>query len=144
MDRLETIGGHQRYTLHNGRIIVIEGSGDMGRVAVDAWTDLILDTLNHWHDHDPIMLLLDLSHPTQGLTPYTRIRVHEMLRQIDPQRGIVVALLFRDRVMKLVAALFLMRILPRVPLRLSHCTFTNREEAIQYLLQHQPPASAHS
>jgi hypothetical protein len=78
--------GISRLWLDKGQIVLIKTEGNMSRNAINTWASLLILTLQDWEKKAPIAALLDLSHPNQGLTPYTRERTAELLKHIPTNR----------------------------------------------------------
>jgi hypothetical protein len=74
--------GISRILLDNGRIVLIKTNGDMSRNAINTWASLIILTIQDWDKEKTLAVLHDLTHPSQGLTPYARERTTELLKYI--------------------------------------------------------------
>ena len=88
--------GISREFLAEGRIVVIASQGDMRRIAVDQWANIVTETYRAWTPGQPILALLDLSAPSQTLTPYARQRADEAYDAADPDTPARGALLLKD------------------------------------------------
>ena len=81
--KIESYGyGISRTELDNGRIVLIKTEGDMSRNAINTWASLLILTMQEWDSSKPLACLHDLTHPNQGLTPYTRERTAHVLESI--------------------------------------------------------------
>jgi|GEM_PF-2557698 hypothetical protein len=124
--------GTQRYALDDG-IRVVVGSGDMRRHSVDEWTEVMTQTINTFPHPTHTLLLLDLTHPNQGFTPYSRIKASEIVDNIQPGRTVVIALLFRDSIINNIVMIFMNRIVMMRQSKILFKTFLRREQAVAWL-----------
>ena len=69
------------------RQIVIYTVRDISRDTIDAWSRLILDTIEAWPVGQPFLALFDLSFPEASLTPYVRDRLGEVMDSQHDLRG---------------------------------------------------------
>ena len=104
----------------------------MSRNAINTWASLLILTLQDWHKEAAIAALLDLSHPNQGLTPYTRERTAELLKHIPSNRQTYSAVVLPQSFMFRIIEMFI-----RTPIFRQPCheirVFTNRETALEWL-----------
>lgn len=78
--------GISRAWLDSGRIVLIKTEGNMSRNAINTWATLLILTMQDWDKEQALAVLHDLTHPNQGLTPYTRERTAELLKHIPNTR----------------------------------------------------------
>lgn len=126
--------GTQRYFLDDAGIVVVVGSGDMRRPGVDEWAEVMTDTINTFPNPARTFMLLDLTHPDQGFTPYSRVKASEVASRIQAGRTLIIALLFDNSILNNIVAIFMNRIvMMMMQSRLLFKTFLDREQALAWL-----------
>jgi hypothetical protein len=91
--------GITRQYLKNKQQIFIKTQGDMRREAIDRWSEVVVESLTNWGNQPPILLLMDLSAPTQGITPYALKRLPELNREVARLNiPIKAAIVFRNMI----------------------------------------------
>lgn len=130
---IEELGyGTQRYWLDDGQIVVIYGGGNMARAAVDVWANAMLNTMTHFPG-DTIYIVLDISHPNQGFTPYARAKAEEIYAQVG-QRTVYCAIVLRNSIIAPIISAFV-RYFPRRRLNIYQQIFTDKDAAFNWLRQ---------
>lgn len=127
--------GNQRYWLDDKQIVVIRGGGNMTHAAVDAWAKSMLDTIHNFPDGEGVYMILDITHPNQGFTPYARVKTEEIYRQVG-QRKIYCAIVLRNSIIAPIITAFI-RYFGRQRLNIFQQVFTEHEAAISWLRQHR-------
>ena len=128
--------GISRAFYDDGDITVVKTEGDMSRDAINTWASLLILTMQEWDISRPLLILHDLSHPSQGITPYTRERALDLMNHRPDGLVIYSALLLPKTFMSRILDMFI-----RTPvfqtsdhhLRL----FNSTEEALTWLRQHK-------
>lgn len=135
--------GMQRYYLDNRRIVVVVGGGDMRRPSVDVWAELMKESINDFPDPAYTYMMLDITHPAQGFTPYTSAKSNEILRTLHPERHLFLAIVYRDSIINSIVGVFLNRI------KLVNGNFTyrafsdnDRDKAIGWLQEQRAQVTA--
>jgi hypothetical protein len=95
-----------RSWLDNGRIVLIKTEGDMSRKAINTWASLLILTMQEWEKDKPLACLHDLTHPNQGLTPYTRERTADILKAIPNTRPMYSAIVLPQTFMYRIIEMF--------------------------------------
>jgi hypothetical protein len=126
--------GATRYWIEDGEVVVIYGSGNMSRDAVDKWAAIVLETVNQPPPGSTMYVLLDLTHPRQGFTPYSRTVVETMYRELPKDRVIFGAILMQDSIISQIVAALVNRLL-RTREGVYQRMFSNREMALGWLRQ---------
>lgn len=67
---------------YDGALIVVRGSGDMSRKSLDYWLKQMLEAMHSFGEFVPVFILMDLSSPTQGFTPYSRKVIDDLFANI--------------------------------------------------------------
>lgn len=126
--------GMQRYYLDDQQMVVVVGGGDMRRPSIDVWAELMVESINSAPDPAFTYMLLDLTNPNQGFTPYTSSKSNEVLHAMHPERFLYLAILYRDSVINNIIGIFLNRLMPSHP-RFTYLTFkeAERDSAIAWL-----------
>lgn len=88
--------GMSRRYVHEGRIAIIKTAGDMRRRAVDAWAQLLIDTIAKWDDEQPICVIHELTSPNQGFSPYVRQQSETVFDHIPHDRPVFSAVVLPD------------------------------------------------
>jgi hypothetical protein len=96
-----------RSWLDEGRIVLIKTEGDMSRNAINTWASLLILTMQEWEKEKPLACLHDLTHPNQGLTPYTRARTADILKAIPNTRPMYSALVLPPTFMNRIIEMFI-------------------------------------
>lgn len=126
--------GSKRYRIDDDSIIVIYGSGNMSRDALNAWGNLVIDTVAATEIGSTVYLLLDLTNPRQGFTPHTRTVVEHVYRNVPVEREIFAAVLMRDTIIIQIVTGLVNR-LHRTRPGLTQRLFNDRETALAWLRQ---------
>ncbi len=130
---IEELGfGNQRYWVDDGQIVVIYGGGNMSRDSLDIWADAMMSAITHFPG-DTIYLVLDISHPNQGFTPYARAKAEAIYATIG-QRTIYGAIVLRNSIIAPIITAFI-RHFPRRRLNIYQQVFTDKEAAFDWLRQ---------
>jgi hypothetical protein len=124
--------GATRCRIENGAVIVIYGSGDMSREALNAWGDLVVNTVNEQPVNAKVYLLLDLTNPRQGFTPYTRTVIEMVYKSLPTDRDIYAAVLMRDSILIQIVTGLVNR-LHRTRKGITQRLFNNRDLAMNWL-----------
>jgi hypothetical protein len=136
--------GTQRYFLDDGGIVVVVGGGDMRRPSVDEWAEVMTDAINAFPHPTHTFMLLDLTHPNQGFTPYSRVKASEIASRIQAGRALIIALLFDNSILNNIVVIFMNRIVMMMQSKIVFKTFLNREQALAWLREkRQQVESAH-
>lgn len=100
--------GIERWWLDDGAIAVVKTQGDMTHDAIDAWADLLIAMLHQWANGSrrPIAFLHDLTHPNQGLTPYSRKRVNDVLAAIPDAETTFTAIVLPNTFINRIISMF--------------------------------------
>lgn len=99
--------GTTRTYMDDNQIVAIRTQGDMSRDAVNTWASLLILTMQEWKSEHPIGLLLDLTHPNQGLTPYTRERALDLMNRIPDGMTVHCAVILPGTFMYRIIEMFL-------------------------------------
>lgn len=117
-------------------ITIIRGNGKMSQHDIDSFFDLIEDTIQFVIKSDPVVLLVDVSKPEQGISPYARQRVERLYQLRKDGRHYIVAVLVRNIFVQRFLNLILMRWMnKKIKIRL----FSDEEIARQWLIQQTKP-----
>lgn len=135
--------GTQRYYLDDRRIVVVVGGGDMRRPSVDVWAELMKESINTFPDPAYTYMMLDITHPNQGFTPYTSAKSNEIVREMHPERHLYLAIVYRDSVINSIIGVFLNRIKLGSD-RFTYRAFSDseREKAIAWLREQREKTTA--
>lgn len=97
--------GITRTYLDEGQIVLIKTEGDMSHNAINTWASLLILTIQESDKERPLAVLHDLTHPNQGLTPYTRERTAQVLKSIPENQStfsaIVLPRTFMNRIIEM-------------------------------------------
>jgi hypothetical protein len=85
--------GMTRRWVDDDQIAIVKTQGDMSHAAIDAWADMLIEMLTDWPAGQDIAFLHDLRAPAQGLSPYARRRVMDILAAIPDDRPTYTAIL---------------------------------------------------
>ena len=85
--------GIEREWYDNPLIAYIRSQGDMTESAIDVWADVLLDTKDKWVSGQPYAVIVDLTHPNQGITPYSRSRTRDLIDSVPTDELTYVSLL---------------------------------------------------
>jgi hypothetical protein len=124
--------GIRRY--QEGEIIIIESEGNMSRNALDVWTDVVLTSIPQVKD--TAYYLIDLSHPNQGITPYSSSKTQEIMEAIPPEMPVYAAVVLRESILTQMIIRILrpyFRNLKNMDMRF----FVSREQAMVWLRTRQ-------
>jgi hypothetical protein len=113
------------------RRIVIYTVRDMSRGTIDAWSRLILDTIEAWPTGQPFLAVFDLNFPEASLTPYIRDRLGEVMDSQHDLNGRT-ALVMRKGFLVSLAQIYLRN---RKPGKRERRIFFSREEGLAWLAQ---------
>jgi hypothetical protein len=124
----------RRYRIEDGEVVVIYGSGDMSREALNAWADLVVNTVREQPVDAKVYILLDLTNPRQGFTPYTRTVIELVYKSLPTDRDIYAAVLMRDSILIQIVTGLVNR-LHRTRAGITQRLFNNRDAALNWLRQ---------
>ncbi|MEL7435512.1 MAG: hypothetical protein AAFN11_16305, partial [Chloroflexota bacterium] len=128
--------GISRAFFDEGDIAVIKTEGDMSRDAINTWASLLILTMQEWDTSRPLLALHDLSHPNQGITPYTRQRAVDLMNYRPDGLKIYSALLLPNTFMSRILEMFIRT--PRLQSANHHLkVFNCIDEALVWLRQHK-------
>lgn len=125
-------GGLARQWIDDDQIVIIIAAGDMTTAGVDAWADLLIDTINSWPPNKPILILHDLSHPNQGFTTYARERATDIYAALPHDRDVYHALVVNVSFVRAMINFFLRRRKPQLR-TLHERMFTSNRDALRWL-----------
>ncbi|HLA45573.1 MAG TPA: hypothetical protein VJZ27_19145 [Aggregatilineales bacterium] len=93
--------GVTRMQCFDGQVVIITNRGDMSRHAIDEWFEVVYDTLDNPSADTSIRLCLDLTHPNQGVTPYSMSRIPELYQLADVKSHVQakIAIVFHSRML---------------------------------------------
>lgn len=131
--------GITREYIDDGQIAVITTQGDMRRAAIDTWADLSIDTMQTWKPERPILILQNLSHKDQGITPYSRKRAEDAFKQI-PSQPLYSAIILPNSFINRVIGLFVGR--QRMGQNQESRIFTNLEDGLAWLREKQKKSTS--
>jgi len=123
-----------RYTIEDGKIIVIQSEGYMAHAAVDAWAAAIHKTFTT-PAQPHIFALYDMSHPRQGVTPYGMKKGEETYTYLSPDHKAYVAIIFPNTILFRMAANFL-QMIGRKRKNVEARLFTHHDLALTWLRTH--------
>lgn len=93
---------------HDDALVIIRGSGDMSRRALDHWANCVLSAINSFPEFSPVFMMFDLSSPKQGFTPYSR-SVIDRLYQHLPNKLIYLGIFMREGIISRIISLYVNR-----------------------------------
>lgn len=125
-------GGLARQWIDDHQIVIIITAGDMTPRGVDAWADLLIDTVTHWPPDRPILILHDLSSPSQGFTTYARERAGDIYAALPADREVYHALVVNVGFVRSMINFFLRR-RKRQYQRMHERMFTTNRDALRWL-----------
>jgi len=128
--------GITRVQSRDGRVVIITSEGDMTRHAIDEWYDVVHDTLVNWSNGTTVRLCLDLTHPNQGVTPYSMSRIPELyqLAEVKLDMKAKVAIVLRNwLVIRIFTAIF--KHIRENHINVDEKIFHTRDEASAWLLE---------
>ena len=126
--------GITRRYIDTGAIVIIETEGHMDPHAIDAWFDVVQETLRSWPKDQTVLIMNDLSHPRQGVSRYSRQRGEELYADFPHDVPVYAALVFRNTIGYQLASLYINMRRRRSDANIK--AFTNREVALQWLRDH--------
>jgi hypothetical protein len=121
----------------DGEIGIISTEGDMSREAVDTWADLTIRTITQFPTGKTGYLVLNMTGPKQGYTPYAARRTVDVYRAVPAHTRGYAAIVMRDSLL-----IRMMRALIRKEMHLmrggvTQRFFTSLDEAMQWIQQCQ-------
>ncbi len=125
-------GGLARQWIDDNQIVIIITVGDMTHAGIDAWADLLVDTVRGWPPDRPILILHDLSHPNQGFTSYARERAADLYTALPSDREVYHALVVNVSFVRAMINFFLRRRRSSMG-KLHERMFTSNREALRWL-----------
>lgn len=127
--------GISRTYLEDGKLVVIASEGDMRREAVDFWANTVIETYRGWQQGSPLLVLHDLSHKNQGITPYAMRRTEDTLEGLpkDDDFSGRAAILIRDGLVARIGAVLVNRLRKQTHARFEIRFFFGQEAALAWL-----------
>jgi hypothetical protein len=117
----------------DGSLVMIRGSGNMSRPAIDSWAELILGAVRPYPREQLLCMLLDLSSPHQGLTPYASYKTQTIYQEVTTGRKLYIAVLLRNNLVNQLVKIFINQLPAHDQLRSQ--VFTQPEVALNWLQQ---------
>lgn len=132
--------GIQRIWQHNKRLVIISTLGDMSRAAIDVWAEVIIETCKNWSAGSPLLLMHDLSHKNQGITPYSLKRAEDTYKAVPDsiQFQAYIAVVFSNNLATRLASVFFYRQRGKHK-NVHEKLFVDKEAAQQWLESHMQP-----
>jgi hypothetical protein len=116
-----------------GKIEIIASEGNMSRSAIDKWATLIREIIDSVPKDIPMFIVVDLSGPKQGFTPYSSSISRDLLNYLVAQRSATsyIALVLTNNLVTQIISTFMQQLLNRTsyPRR----SFTEPKAAIDWL-----------
>lgn len=116
-----------------GKIEIIASEGNMSRIAIDKWAALIREIIDSVPNDVPIFIVVDLSGPKQGFTPYSSAITRNLLNYLVEKRSETsyIALVLANNLVMQIINTFMQQLLNRTsyPRR----SFTEPSAAINWL-----------
>ena len=116
-----------------GKIEIIASEGSMARAAIDKWAALIREIIDSVPEDTPMFIVVDLSGPKQGFTPYSSAITRDLLNYLVTKRTATsyIALVLANNLVMQIISTFMQQLLNRTsyPRR----SFTNAKAAIDWL-----------
>lgn len=126
--------GLQRFCLHEGRIVVLRGSGTSHQ-AVDAWAAAVKELFEGWQTGEELRLIHDFSGAT--LTPYAAKRAREVTG-LRPELGGRIAVIVSRSALGHIIRIFVNRTAQKTARE--RRVFFDIDEALKWLAAGLPPA----
>jgi hypothetical protein len=118
-----------------GKIEIIASEGNMARAAIDKWATLIREIIDSVPQESPMFIVVDLSGPKQGFTPYSSAITRDLLNYLVEKRSTksYIALVLANNLVMQIISTFMQQLLNRTsyPRR----SFTDGKAAIDWLNQ---------
>lgn len=133
--------GISRTWLYEKRLAVIASEGNMRREVVDIWAEAVIQTYQQWDSGWPLLVLHDLSHKNQGITPYAMRRTEDTLEALPKSDDFYgrAAIILRDGLVARVGASLVNRLRKRAKNRFEIMIFFRHELALAWLEEMLPP-----
>jgi hypothetical protein len=116
-----------------GKIEIIASEGNMSRNAIDKWAALIRELIDSVPKEVPMYIVVDLSGPKQGFTPYSSSISRDLLNYLVEQRSATsyIALVLTNNLVMQIISTFMQQLLNRTsyPRR----SFTEPKLAVAWL-----------
>ena len=94
---------------YDRRLGIIRGSGDMSRKTLDHWGESIIEVVKSFPEPTPIFMEFDLSSPTQGFTPYSRLVIDRVYHSLPFNKPIYVGIFMRESIISRIVSLYVNR-----------------------------------
>ncbi|MDX2078490.1 MAG: hypothetical protein SFZ02_18810 [bacterium] len=94
---------------YENSLVIIRGSGDMSRKALDYWGDNVVESLNGFPEHLPVFMMFDLSSPAQGFTPYSRAVIDRIYTAVPVGKPVYVGIYMREGIISRIISLYVNR-----------------------------------
>ncbi len=122
------------YTLDDV-IHVVSSEGNMRREAIDSWADMVREVVDSIDPDKPMFIIVDLSAPSQGFTPYGGSITRNLLRYVIEQRNAIsyIGMVLSDSIINQIISTFFQQVLNRS--NYPRQTFTNPGEALAWMRQ---------
>jgi hypothetical protein len=94
---------------HENALVIIRGSGDMSRKALDNWGDHVIEALHKFPQHAAVFMMFDLSAPSQGFTPYSRSVIDRIYAAVPPTKPTYVGIFMHENIISRIISLYVNR-----------------------------------
>jgi|GEM_PF-1287366 len=114
-------------------IHIVASEGNMRREAIDAWADMIREVVDYIDPDEPMFIIVDLSAPSQGFTPYGGTITRRLLQYVIERRNArsYIGMVLSNSFINQIIATFFQQILSRTNYRRQ--AFTDPEQALDWM-----------
>ena len=107
---------------------------DSTRQGIDDYHAAIETVRQPWNKNCPFFAIYDVSHPDVAVTPYAREKMNSLARNAPSGLYGAYAIIIKSPIVKTLAMLYL-RVARRKDSKFTHAFFTNKQAAINWLLE---------
>ena len=124
----------ERYTLHNQQISVVIATGMETREALNLSSQIVTETIRNFPETGVAYILYDASR-AKSVTPYARQKALDLLRNVEPNRDLYLAIVFANSWMSTLMSAFISQISRMVSSHIRIKLFSNYDAAAQWLMK---------